>query len=86
VASLRYSWPIGPWLDGSLQGAVGNVFDAHLDGFSPRRTRISAALGFESDISPDSNFEFLVGFGSETFEQGGKIDSFRLAVGTSRGL
>jgi AAA family ATP:ADP antiporter len=86
VASLRYDWPIGPWLDGSLQAAVGNVFGEHLEGFEPRLTRLSAALGFASDVSPDSNFEFLIGFGTETFEQGGKIDSFRLAIGTSRGL
>jgi hypothetical protein len=62
------------------------VFGEHLEGFEARLTRLSAALGFESDVSPDSNFEFLVGFGTETFEQGGKVDSFRLAIGTSRGL
>jgi hypothetical protein len=86
VASFRYRWPIGPWLDGSLQAAVGNVFGEHLEGFDARLTRLSAALGFESDGSPDSNFQFLVGFGTETFDHGGQIDSFRLAFGTSRGL
>jgi hypothetical protein len=30
VATLRYSWPIWVWLDGSLQAAIGNVFGEHL--------------------------------------------------------
>jgi hypothetical protein len=86
VATLRYRWPIGPWLDGSLQAAVGNVFGEHLDDFQTRLLRFSGALGLESDSSPDSNFQFLVGFGTETFDHGGQVDSFRLAFGTSRGL
>lgn len=86
VASLRYRWPIGPWLDGSLQTAVGNVFGEHLQGFDVRDGRLSAGLGLESDGSPDSSFQFLIGFGSEPFDHGGKIDSFRLAFGVSRGL
>jgi hypothetical protein len=86
VATLRYTWPIAPFLDGSLQGAVGNVFGEHLEGYDARLMRLSAALGVQSDASPDGNFQFLIGFGSETFEQGGKIDSFRLAFGTTTGL
>jgi hypothetical protein len=86
VASLRYRWPIGPWLDGSMQAAVGNVFGEHLDGFDVREGRLSAALGLETDGSPDSNFQFLIGFGTETFDHGGTIDSLRLAFGVTRGL
>ncbi len=86
VATLRYRWPIGPWVDGSLQAAVGNVFGEHLEGFDTRLLRVSAAIGLESDSSPDSAFHFLIGFGTETFEQGGKVDSFRLALGTDTGL
>jgi hypothetical protein len=86
VATLKYTWPIGPWLSGQLQTALGNVFGEHLDDFSTRLLRFSGAIGFQSDGSPDSNFEFLFGVGSETFEQGGKIDSFRLSLGTTTGL
>lgn len=86
VATLRYRWPIGPWLDGSLQAAVGNVFGEHLDDFDPHLLRVSAALGVESDQAPDSSLHFLIGFGTSTFEQGGRIDSFRLAIGTDTGL
>jgi hypothetical protein len=86
VATLRYRWPIGPWLNGSLQAAVGNVFGEHLAGFDAHLLRLSAAIGLETDSSPDSNFQLLLGMGSETFEQGGQIDSFRLSLGITNGL
>jgi hypothetical protein len=84
VATLRYKWPIGPWIAGSLQGAVGNVFGEHLRGFDTNLLRFSGAFGIESDSSPDSSFEFVIGFGTETFEHGAQIDSLRLAVGITR--
>jgi len=84
VATVRYKWPIGPWIDGSLQGAVGNVFGEHLQDFDTKLLRFSGAFGIESDSSPDSSFEFVVGFGTETFEHGAQIDSFRLAVGITQ--
>jgi hypothetical protein len=86
VATLHYRWPIWTWLDGSLQGAVGNVFGEHERGFKPTLLRFSGALGMESVGSPDSSFEFLVGFGTETFEHGGQVNSARLLVGTNRGF
>jgi hypothetical protein len=86
IATLRYSWPIWIWLNGSLQGAVGNVFGEHLEGFRVERNRFSAALGIEGNASRDSVFQALFGFGSETFESGGKIDSLRIAVGARRGF
>jgi hypothetical protein len=84
VATLRYKWPIGPWIAGSLQGSVGNVFGEHLQGFDTKLLRFSGAFGIESDSSPDSSFELIVGFGTETFEHGGQVDSLRLALGITR--
>lgn len=86
VATLRYRWPIWVWLDGSLQFALGNVFDAQLAGFKPRLLRFSGALGIESVGSPDSSLEILIGLGSETFAQGGQISSVRFVVGTNHGF
>ena len=40
----------------------------------------------ETDTSPDSNFQLLLGFGTETFDHGGQIDSLRLSFGISNGL
>ncbi|MET0390186.1 MAG: BamA/TamA family outer membrane protein [Polyangiales bacterium] len=86
VATLRYRWPVWIWLDGSIQLAVGNVFNEHLDGFSPKRLRLSAAIGIESVGSPDSSIELLFGVGSETFEHGTQITSLRLIVGSNHGF
>ena len=84
VATLRYKWPIGPWVAGSIQGAVGNVFGRHLDDFDTKLLRLSAAVGIESDSSPDSSFELMFGLGTETFEHGAQVDSLRFLVGLSR--
>jgi len=86
VATLRYSWPIWVWLDGSLQVATGNVFGARFDGFRAERGRLSTAIGIESRGSRDSIFQALMGFGSETFESGAKIDSLRIVVGARSGF
>lgn len=84
VATLHYKWPIGPWISGSLQGAVGNVFGEHLDGFDVELLRFSGAIGIESDRSVDSTFEILFGIGTEPFDRNARFDSFRLAVGLTR--
>jgi outer membrane protein assembly factor BamA len=84
--TARYRWPIWMWLDGSLQAAVGNVFDEHLEGFKPSLLRLSGALGIESRFSPDTSVELLVGFGTETFEHGANVNSVRFLVGSNRGF
>jgi hypothetical protein len=86
VAALRYSWPVWVWLNGSLQVATGNVFDEHLEGFRAGRGRLSTALGLEGVGSRDSIFQLLVGFGTETFESGTRIDSLRVSVGARSGF
>jgi hypothetical protein len=86
VAGVAYRWPIWIWLDGALRTEVGNVFGEHLDGFRLGRLRWSGAIGVESNGPPDSAFQVLIGAGSETFESGGEIDSFRFAVGATHGF
>jgi len=86
VVSLRYRWPIAVWLDGSLQLAAGNVFDAQLRDLSPNRLRLSGAIGVESTGAPDSSLEILLGAGTETFAQGTQISSVRAIVGTNHGF
>jgi len=94
VATASYSWPVGPWLDGSLQLAVGNVFGTHLEGFDAGLLRFSGAFGLTVDgcalsSKPgcqtrgfqDAPLEFVVGIGSETFDHGGQIDSVRVMFG-----
>lgn len=86
IATLKYRYPIWSFLDGTIQGSLGNVFGPQLENFKPSLLRLSAAMGIESIGSADHTFEFLVGFGSETFTQGAEINSFRLLFGTNRGF
>jgi hypothetical protein len=84
--TLAYRWPIWMWLDGTLQAAVGNVFDEHLENFKPGLLRFSGAIGLESSFSLTNAVNVLVGFGTETFDHGGQITSARFLIGSSRGF
>jgi len=86
AATLRYSWPIWIWLDGSLQAAVGNVFGEHLQGISWGQSRFSGAVGIESRGSRDSVFQLLMGFGTETFNSGADVNSIRVVAGARSGF
>lgn len=86
VATLDYEWPIWSFLDGAIQGAIGNVFGAGLKGFDLEKMRMSAVFGIRSNSSRDHVFELLTGFGTETFAQGARATSFRLAFGATRGF
>ena len=86
ATTLRYSWPIWIWLDGSLQAAVGNVYGEHLQGMSWGESRFSGAIGIERRGSRDSVFQLLMGFGTETFNSGADINSIRVVVGARSGF
>lgn len=84
--TTEYRWPIWHRLDGTLFTSVGNVFGAHLDGFSPELCRLSFGLGVRSGRERDESLDLIVAFGTETFEDGAAIESFRLAIGLTRGF
>jgi hypothetical protein len=86
AATMRYLWPVAPWLEGTLQAALGNVFDEHLEGFKANLLRFSGSLGLSTREMGDYPMEAIIGFGSETFQQGGTIDSFRLTVSVNHGF
>jgi hypothetical protein len=86
IATLKYRWPIWVFLDGSIQVAAGNVFGPQLDGFKTKLLRLSSAIGVESVGGADHTFEFLAGLGTETFDHGAQVSSFRLLFGTNRGF
>ena len=86
VATLKYRWPIWVFLDGTMQGSVGNVFGSQLDDFAWKLLRFSGAVGVESVGGADHTFELLFGVGSETFDHGTQLNSFRLVFGTNRGF
>jgi hypothetical protein len=84
--AAHYTWPIGPWIGGTLEAAVGNVFDEHLQGFRPQRLRFSGDVGVSTVLGGDYPLEALFGVGSETFEQGGTIDSVRVTLSVNHGF
>jgi hypothetical protein len=86
AAALHYVWPIGPWLGGNIEAGVGNAFDEHLQGFRASRLRFSGDIGISSLGLTDYPIELIFGMGSETFEQGGTIDSFRLTLSVNHGF
>jgi hypothetical protein len=86
VLTLKYKWPIWVFLDGTIQLATGNVFGPQLEDFKTKLLRLSGAMGIESIGSADHTFEFLAGFGTETFDHGAQVNSFRLLFGTNRGF
>lgn len=83
-ATLSYSWPIWIYLDGIVHVAVGNVFDERFSGFSLSKFRLSTGIGIAAFSKRDHFFEFLVGFGTDTFEAGATVDSVRLIIGSRR--
>jgi len=82
VSSLQYTWPIAPLLSATLKAGVGNVFGDHLAGFRPELLRLSGAAGLAITSNPP--IELLVGFGTDTFERGATVDSFRFSFGVPR--
>jgi len=86
VAALHYVWPLAPSLGATLQAAVGNVFDEHLQGFRPSLLRFSGDVGLSTVGVQDYPIEAIVGIGSETFEHGGQIDSVRVQLSVNHGF
>ena len=87
VTELEYRWPIWTTLDGAMHVAFGNVFDRNFEDMSPRLFRMSSGIGLRTaSESADATFEMLLGIGTETFEDGLRVSSFRFVFGSTRGF
>jgi hypothetical protein len=86
VAALHYVWPIAPWLGGDIELAAGNVFGEHLVGFRPDLLRFSGDIGITTLGVSEYPVQTIIGVGSETFAQGGAIDSVRAALLVNHGF
>jgi hypothetical protein len=82
VGQLEYTWPVAPLFNGTLQGALGNVFGEHLQGFDAKLLRVSAGFGLAFTSNPP--IELLIGFGTDTLDRGATVDSVRVSVGVPR--
>ncbi len=86
VATMAYEWPIWVFLDGTINVSTGNVFGAGLRDFDANKLRLSSGVGIRTNSSPDHQFEVIAGFGTDPFDSGARISSFRLAFGATRGF
>lgn len=86
AATLAYRWPIWFFLDGTLHYSVGGVFGRHFEEFDAALLRSSFGVGVSSVGTPDLPFEILFALSTDSFEDGGGVDSFRFVLGTPDSL
>ena len=86
TAGVAYTWPVWALVDGQARVSIGNAFGEHLSGFSPAKLRLSADLGLTTVSARTEGLQLIVGIGTETFEQGARITSVRVAIGSRRGF
>lgn len=88
AAAMRfeYRWPVAVWLDGTLQYELGNVFGRWLSGLELGELRSSFGMGLAAVGAQDHTFQALVAFGTKPYSEGGRVDSFRLVLGTTAGF
>ena len=86
VATLQYQWPVWAWLDGTLHVAMGNVFAPRLSDFATKLLRLSSGVGLRTSNSPDTQFEAILGFGTDTYSEGLRPSSVRLSLGATHGF
>ena len=86
-AQLSWRWPVFAYLDGVAGVGFGNVFDQHLSNFRWDLLRLNAELGLRTAAALGaSNFQFVIGIGTEPFSQGLRLTSFSLAFGVTYAL
>ena len=82
---LDYQWPLAAWLDATLYLSAGNVFGQALSGFSAGTLRASAGMGLAlAGLSPNRQVELWSAVGTDPFDAGAEVTSFRLVLGYSR--
>lgn len=86
AAQLGYRWPVWVGLDAQTRVTLGNAFGEHLTGLRPGDLRVSYDIGLTTASARDQGFEVLFGLGTETFDQGAGITSFRFAFGSRQGF
>jgi hypothetical protein len=86
TGGVAYTWPVWTWLDGQVRVSLGNAFGEHLSGFAFEKLRLSVDVGVTTVFARDTGLQLIVGAGTETFEQGARITSVRLSIGTRRGF
>ncbi|MFK8001086.1 MAG: hypothetical protein AB8H86_15930 [Polyangiales bacterium] len=79
----RYSWPIWVWLNATLHVGVGNAYDGRFENMTMGNQRMGFGLGFSAVNNIDHIVNFILAWGTDTFDRGASVDSFRLTVGAT---
>ncbi len=86
LSVLEYRYPIGVSLGGFVTASVGNAFRSMFDGFTPGLLRMGFGIGIRSLGDPGQAFTLTLGIGTETFDEGLGVTTFRIVAGTLRGF
>lgn len=84
AAVFEWSWPVWVFLDGFVHFAVGNTFDGDFEGLSAGNMRMSFGFGLSAVRTLDHAFDLAIGWGTDTFDDGPNVVSFRLTGGATR--
>ena len=81
---LDYQWPLAAWLDATMYLGAGNVFGRGLSGFTAGKLRASFGMGLAlAGLSNDRQLELWAAVGTDPFDNGADVNSFRLVLGYS---
>jgi hypothetical protein len=82
--TLDYQWPLAAWLDATLYLGAGNVFDRRLSGLTAGKLRGSVGMGLAlAGLTNERQLELWAAVGTEPFDEGAELSSFRLVLGYS---
>jgi hypothetical protein len=82
--TLDYQWPLAAWLDATLYLGAGNVFGRQLSGLTGAKLRGSAGMGLAiAGLTNERQLELWAAVGTEPFDEGSEVSSFRLVLGYS---
>lgn len=86
AATLAYEWPVWLFLNARLYATVGAPFGFGLEGFALEKLRLSFGFALRPPQPGEHPFELGLGIGTDPFEDGAGIRSFRLFVGARNDL
>ena len=81
AVTLDYQWPLAAWLDATMYVGAGNVFGEQFSGLYAGKLRGSFGLGIAlAGISDERQIELWSAVGTDPFDEGFTINSFRLVL------
>jgi len=84
--TLAYEWPVWLFLNARIYATLGNAFGFGFQGFAVERLRLSFGIALRPPTPGEHPFELGVGAGTDPFDDGASISTFRFFVGTRNDL